>query len=95
MAEKKKGRDLPAAPEEYALARTVNLILPPHVRVTPYRFDLGEDEIGYGLVYEYFSARYVNERNYPFFDPDEIIQDVQAWMQSLAHQRANGWEIAR
>ena len=83
------------APEELALARKVNASVGPHARITPYRIEKDEGELGYGMVLEYFEARHVVEQDYPFFDADALVDMVNAFIAELKYRQAEAWEIAR
>ena len=82
-------------PEDMALERAVNERLG-HASIKLSRRDAGDDQIVFVLVMAYFSARKVMEREYAWFDADELVKAVELWInvELPRYREMDNWEIA-
>jgi hypothetical protein len=87
---------LPPAAEDVALAAAVNERLRAHAHVSFARKDGGEDGDVYVLVMEYFDQRKPLERDWAWFDADEVVRTVDQWIdvELPRYREADNWEIA-
>jgi hypothetical protein len=92
---------LPPDPGDVALCAKVNDMLRTHARVTLSRRQPGGgldpgDNIIFVLVIEYFAARKVIEREFAWFQPEELVQTVNVWIDVdlPRYREMDNWVIA-
>lgn len=76
---------LPPSPEDKRIAHEVEQRVGGGGNVTFYGIDKGDNNLGYGLILEYMTARKVIERDYPFLDVLEIAQLYERWRETMRY----------